>query len=153
MANKIFWLAILVFGLFLSSCDLNNGDSNNNHSNSSYTIEFKIENHGHSSGGPVTKIEFINGENSDDLVLQTQNVNIAEGETSEIFKVSGFNNTFGNDDPWTYIRIGVRLTYNNDVSDTVFFSNFFTTKNCGKILIQSTAYFNANFLNFSTGDW
>ena len=136
---------MLVFGLFVSSCTLNN---DNNNTDKNYTIEFKIKNQRYLYGGTVTKIEFINGETIDDSVLQTQNVNIAEGETSEIFKISGFNKEL---QPNLNLFIGVKLTYNNDSSDIVFSSTLWSNKD-RKCLVQSTAFV-AKALDFLVGNW
>jgi len=143
MAYKKFWLGMLIFGLLLSSCDLNN-----DHNDNGYTLEFKIKNQRYLLGGTVTKVEFINGDTVDDPVLQTQNVIIADGEISDKFVVSGFNHMLDDNE----IFPGVKLTYNDDAGDTEFGSTIWSKNNGGKILVRSSPGA-AHFIDFLKGDW
>jgi hypothetical protein len=113
MANKNFLIGILamvlVFGMTVVGCD--DGSTDENVNDNGYTFEFKIKNHSSEYWGNIIKVEFINGSEQSDPVLETHDVNIALGETSEIFKVSGFTNNRNVSEPANHRRAGLRLTF------------------------------------------
>jgi hypothetical protein len=85
-ADKRLWfgMPVLVFTMTVVGCGFPEDEDIKG-----YMFEFKIRNE--SAADTIDKIEFINGDRENDPVLQTHNINIPYGETSEIFKVSGFN--------------------------------------------------------------
>jgi hypothetical protein len=139
MAKKIvsIGMLVMVFGLMVVGCD-------NLTSNSGYTFEFRVANPylGGWTKGTITKIEFINGANKGDQVLETDEVNIAEQEMSKIYKVSGFTDKYEDD----YHIFGIKLTF--DDGETMF--NWSSAVNGAKIKATILAL---TGLNFSIGDW
>jgi hypothetical protein len=103
MVNKKIWLGtvILLFVLFLTGCEsINTG----------CTFEFTIINESFlGDRKTVTKIDFINGSNRSAPVLQTELLNIAPGERSNVYKVSGFTERYRDN---AYV-CGVLLTFDN----------------------------------------
>jgi hypothetical protein len=133
----------LALGMMVIGCD-QDGDSGGNGGGGSYTFEFKVESSSYFDGDyKVTKVEFINGSSRDDPVLETKIVNIAPGDMTSAYRVSGF--TQKNDDD---VHIfGVKVTYNNDDEDYDF--NWTSAKNNDKILV----YCGFGDLSFSDGNW
>lgn len=103
MANKKFWLGILVmvlvFGLIMTGCKDLIQD------NGAYTFEFRVDYW--VGGSTISKIEFLNGSNESATVLATETVNITSGQMSNTYKVSGFTEKNGDD----YRIFGVRITH------------------------------------------
>jgi len=143
MVNKKFRLGIivitLVFGLSLTGCDfMLPGDT--------YTLEFKVQNAG---GMPtISKIEFINGSNESDPIIETKEVNLSNGQISNAYKVSGFTKQAKEWKEENQIHyFGVRVSYDSGGSD--FRSS--TAKDKSKILVSLQGPF---FLfTFSEGKW
>jgi hypothetical protein len=140
MANKKHWLGMavlaLLFGLVLVGCDLNlNPDSGG------YTFEFKVRNAVGISA--IAKIEFINGTNDDAPILATEEVNLTEGEMSNVYRVSGFTEKDGDGK-----RIfGVKVT--TPGGNTHF--DYSSAKDGGKIAVSVSAPFWV--MLFSDGNW
>ena len=132
---------VLVFGFMTIGCDFFDDNS---------TVEFKIENnlyfgYIYIGMGPITKIEIFNGRNTGNI-LQTYYVNIPTGETSEIFKVSGFNNKpQGVEDR---VVVGVELTFENNET---LFGTYLKKKNIDeKILVKIGVSSRGNLLHFES---
>jgi hypothetical protein len=147
MVNKKNWLGILaivlVFGMMVVGCDIPTDDDGG------YTFEFKIENNLNS---PITKIEFFNGNELYDPVLETQNVNILGGEISAIYKVSGFNKKAPD---WyageNRCYFGIKLAHTYNDSDTATNFGYYAGKNNQKFLVRYADY--GNYLKFDEGKW
>ena len=140
MKNIKLWLGILVlvFGLFLTGC----GDLPDS---SGYTFEFRVNN---TTSGIyeyyITKIEFINGSNGSANVLQTEVINIGPGETSSVYKISGFTEKEKSN------RIfGIRLTY--DDGKTEF--KYSNAADKSKIRVVSGIGLGGSKISFATGNW
>jgi hypothetical protein len=113
---------------------------------SGYTFEFKVRYNywtGWGNDGNITKIEFINGSSSDAQVLDTKTVNIALGEMSPAYRVSGFTEKSGDD---TRI-VGVKVTLEDESWRFIW---GYATDNA-KILVTINNY--SPMDGFSDGDW
>jgi hypothetical protein len=96
----------------------------------------------------ITKIEFINGSNKADPVLETKTVNFRRGEMSPVYTVSGFTGKSG-DGHLFYVR----LTFDDGVILSIWSSRPNKSKpdSTGKILV-TTGYYSKD-LSISEGDW
>jgi hypothetical protein len=143
MAKKNWFFGTLVmvlalgFGLALTGCKQNADDGDGR----SYTFEFKVRN---SVGiSAISKIEFINGTNDEAAVLATEEVNLTEGEMSNVYRVSGFSEKDGDSK-----RIfGVKIT--TPKGNTHF--DYSSAKDGGKIAVSVSAPFWV--MIFSDGNW
>jgi hypothetical protein len=141
MVNKKTWLGILVmvlvFGMTVIGCDIPEDTKDG-------TFEFKIRNG--QTYMVITKVEFFNGQLSSSPLLQTYDVNLQYGETSEILKVSGFNNENALGE--TYICVKLYFT-----STSIPSRSGYTSRKKGgnpKIQVEWTSY---TTVNFSEGKW
>jgi hypothetical protein len=111
MVNKKTWLGILVimliFGFLLTGCDMEDISSG-------YTFEFEVEHTSDVQPFVIKQIEFLNGDNLQAPVLQTEMVSISSSHRSEIFKVSGFTKQYANNEE--HRVCGVRVTYEDGSS-------------------------------------
>jgi len=97
MANKKNWLGILVmvlvFGITVLGCEQEENKEKDKKSKG-YTFTFEVQNYnlfgqvGY-GGGKIVKLEFLNGNNPEAPVIQTEEVDLSS-EQSATFKVSGF---------------------------------------------------------------
>jgi len=119
MANKKFWLGILaltlVFGMTVVGCSEEEDGyytftEEDDKESKGYTFTFEVQNYnlfgqvGY-GGGKIVKLEFLNGDNPQAPVIQTEEVDLSS-EQSATFKVSGFTEKGYWDDKRLYaIRI------------------------------------------------
>jgi hypothetical protein len=91
MVNKKNWFGILVitlvFGMTVIGCEDLLEDKG-------YTFEFEVLNNNQFAfadygGGSITQIEFLNGDNPQAPVIQTETVSLSSNQKA-VFKVSGF---------------------------------------------------------------
>jgi hypothetical protein len=134
----------LVFGMIGCAQDSESGGGGGG----SYTFEFKVENSDVNVLGNMIKIEFINGANNEDQVLETKIVNIAPGEMTSAYRVSGFTQK-NSDDVHIF---GVKVTYDNEdyyFNNKDYHFSWGASKNNGKIRVYGTYV----GLSFSDGNW
>jgi len=125
-------ILVLVFGMMVIGCDDNL---------IGYTFEFRLSCPNYlTTYGETTKIEFINGSNKDAPVIKTEMTNISSGETTSIYKVSGFTEK-NEDNKCIY---GIKLTWRDEVS-----FKYASAIDMSKILITLTT----SSMNFSNGSW
>jgi hypothetical protein len=140
MANKKFCLGMLamalVFGMTVIGCDIDGPTDGG-----AKTLEFKVETWS-LSWATISKIEFINGSNSSDPVLAAETVQIAPGEMSNIYRVSGFTKKEGD----AHI-FGVKFTFESGSSA---FKWSTTSKSKVKIHTFTTA---GTVMEFSEENW
>jgi hypothetical protein len=146
------WLRVpalaLVFALALAGCDWIAGDGEGGYP---YTFRFKVDNNTHLYGGApktITKVEFINGDTRNDLVLYQSGQPVTPGGArSTEHHVSGFTIEYS---PSTRI-FGVQVTFEGG-------TRAFAWSHAGhgqKILVSVNPpdYFNLSVISFSLGNW
>jgi len=132
---KAVFVMLLLAGMIvvIAGCDFTEKD---------YTFEFKVDHYSYAFGGPVTKVEFLNGSHNGAPVLQTEILDLDYGEMSGVFKVSGFTEKDGDDK-----RIfGVRITREEDNINFAYAS----AEDKSKIRIVAVM---SSVIQFSNGNW
>jgi hypothetical protein len=129
----------LVFALELSGCGEPDGAGDD-----SYTFKFRVDNN---SSKTITKIEFFNGSNKSNRVLdKVSALNLANGEMSNEYKVSGFTEEYEENKR----LCGVMVTFEDE--STVF--GYWNSTHESKILVTAKySYWEGYHIDFSAGQW
>jgi hypothetical protein len=137
MKKVLFGVTVLLLSaLVLTSCGMTTDNDNG------YKFKFKVDNN---TTQTITKLEFINGNTSNDKVLYYTAREILPGKRSDEYTQSGFTVEAGSSTRYC----GVKITF--DDGSTVFGYDAFGHEN--KILVAVENNWRGDYISFSNGNW